>query len=270
MARVPRRRHRRGPPRFNQPIHRLIPNMLTMLALCAGLTALRYGVDGRYQLAVLAVVVAAVLDGLDGRIARLIGATSRFGAELDSLSDFACFGVVPAVLLYLWSMHGAGGLGWAIVLLYAVCTALRLARFNTATHDPEQPAWRANFFTGVPAPAGAGLALLPLIATFELGGGLALHPWLVGAWIVCVGALMVSQVPTFALKKLKVPHRLVGLVLLAVSAVTAALITEPWLTLLTLAIVYLGSIPLSLRAAGRLRASGGTRPSEVNSAARGA
>lgn len=269
MARIYRRRNRRGTPRLNQPIHRLIPNMLTMLALCAGLTALRYGVDGKFQVAVLAVVAAAVLDGLDGRIARLIGATSRFGAELDSLSDFACFGVVPAVLLYLWSMHGAGGAGWAIVLLYAVCMALRLARFNTAAHDPDQPAWRANFFTGVPAPAGAGLALLPLIATFELGGGLEGHPWVVGLWIVCVGALLVSRVPTFAVKKLKVPHRLVGLVLLAVSAVTAALIAEPWLTLLALALAYLASIPLSLRAAQRLKHAAAMRP-EVSSAARGA
>src|SRR5258708_21019758 len=163
---------------------------------------MRFALEQRYQLAVIAIVIAGVLDGLDGRIARLIGATSKFGAELDSLSDFVCFGVSPALVLYLWVMNHAGRFGWAVVLLFAVCAALRLARFNTALDDDSKPAWTANYFTGVPAPAGAGLAILPLIASFELGRDTFEHPWLIATWTMLVSGLMVSRLPTFAFKRL--------------------------------------------------------------------
>jgi len=228
-----------------QSINRLIPNILTLLALCAGLTAMRFALEQHFQLAVIAIVVAAVLDGLDGRIARLIGATSKFGAELDSLSDFVCFGVAPALTLYLWVMNHGGRFGWAIVLLYAVCTALRLARFNTALDDATRPAWTYNYFIGVPAPAGAGLAILPLIASFEIGREWFEHPWLIGLWTIVVSGLMVSRIPTFAFKRLRVPHWMVLPILLVVGVIAAGLAAEPWFTLFLLGCVYGASIPLA-------------------------
>ncbi|MBV8168287.1 MAG: CDP-diacylglycerol--serine O-phosphatidyltransferase [Alphaproteobacteria bacterium] len=240
---------RRGSPRprglRRQSINRLIPNILTLLALCAGLTAMRFALEQRYQLAVIAIVIAGVLDGLDGRIARLIGATSKFGAELDSLSDFVCFGVAPALVLYLWVMNHGGRFGWAVVLLFAVCTALRLARFNTALDDETKPAWTYNYFTGVPAPAGAGLAILPLITSFEIGQEYLEHPWLIGAWTILVSGLMVSRLPTFAFKRLRVPHWMVLPILLLVGTIAAGLAAEPWLTLMVIGGVYIVSIPVA-------------------------
>ena len=236
---------RRRPRLRRQSINRLIPNILTLLALCAGLTAMRFALEQRFQLAVIALVIAAVLDGLDGRIARLIGATSRFGAELDSLCDFVCFGVAPALMLYLWVMNHGGRFGWAIVLLYAVCAALRLARFNTALDDDNRPAWTFNYFTGVPVPAGAGLAILPMIVSFEIGREWLDYPWLIGAWTVLVAVLMVSKIPTFAFKRLRVPHWMVLPILLLVGTIAAALAAEPWITLMVVGAVYIGSLPVA-------------------------
>ena len=261
---------RRRPLR-RQSVNRLIPNILTLLALCAGLTAMRFALEDRFQLAVAAIVVAAVLDGLDGRIARLIGATSKFGAELDSLSDFVCFGVAPALVLYLWVMNHGGRFGWAIVLLFAVCTALRLARFNTALEDDTKPAWTYNYFTGVPAPAGAGLAILPLIASFEIGREWFDHPWLIGAWTIIVSGLMVSRIPTYAFKRLRVPHWMVLPILLVVGVIAAGLAAEPWLTLLIIGCIYIASLPLAyyqtrgVRHAASSEASG-AKPAEPSAA----
>jgi CDP-diacylglycerol--serine O-phosphatidyltransferase len=257
-------RLRRRQPLRRQSINRLIPNILTLLALCAGLTAMRFALEQRFQLAVIAIVVAAVLDGLDGRIARLIGATSRFGAELDSLSDFVCFGVAPALVLYLWVMNHGGRFGWAVVLLFSVCAALRLARFNTALDDASRPAWTFNYFTGVPAPAGAGLAILPLVASFETGPGWFDHPWLIGAWTILVAALMVSRIPTFAFKRLRVAHWMVLPILLVVGIIAAGLAAEPWFTLLGIGLLYLGSIPLAWRltAPARHAAPADKKPAE--------
>ena len=232
-----------------QSLNRLIPNGLTLIALCAGVTAMRYALDEAWGRAVIAVVVAAVLDGLDGRIARALGATSRFGAELDSLSDFVCFGVAPAMVIYLWSLHEAGGFGWALVLLFAVCCALRLARFNTGLDSSEpRPAWAKNFFVGVPAPAGGGLALLPLILglQFETASFFS-APAVTGLTLVGVSALMVSRLPTFAFKRVKVPGRYVVFVLLGVGAFAAFLISTPWVTLGAAGLLYVASIPYSLR-----------------------
>ena len=189
-----------GQRRFRMvPVRFLLPNMITLLALCSGVTAIRFAFEGRYELAVASVMLAVVLDAVDGRLARFLKGTSRFGAELDSLADFVNFGVAPAILLYVWSLNSLRTLGWVICLVLAICCALRLARFNVALDDPNKPAWANRFFTGAPAPAGAGLALLPFYLGFlgiiDEGHGWAL---LIGPYIVCVALLMVSRVPTFS------------------------------------------------------------------------
>lgn len=240
-----------------QSINRLIPNSLTLLALCAGITAMRFAIEGLWDRAVIAIVVAAVLDGLDGRIARALGATSRFGAELDSLSDFVCFGVAPAVVVYMWSLQEFGGLGWALSLLFAVCCGLRLARFNVALDSKEiKPPWTRDFFVGVPAPAGGGLAIMPLIFGLQFEHGFFASPWLNGLMLAGVAALMVSRVPTFAFKRLQVPGRHVVFALLAVGAFAAFLISTPWVTLGFSGLAYLASIPYARHAYQRRRRLG--------------
>ncbi|MBI4969178.1 MAG: CDP-diacylglycerol--serine O-phosphatidyltransferase [Rhodospirillales bacterium] len=229
-------------------INRLIPNILTLLALCCGLTAIRFGLQGRWEAGVTAILLAGVLDGLDGRIARLLRGTSKFGAELDSLSDFVSFGVAPAVLLYLWSMQGAGSFGWALVLLFSVCCALRLARFNTMLGQPDLPPWAYNFFTGVPTPAGAALVMLPMMLFFEWGGGFFDRPVVVAVFLVLVSFLMVSRIPTFSLKGLRVPHHWVLPVLLVVGLLAAFLVTAGWVTLIFFGFLYIASFPFSIRA----------------------
>ena len=226
--------------------HRLIPNALTLMAVSAGITGVRFAWSERWELAVAAIVFAAILDGLDGRIARLVGATSRFGAELDSLSDFISFGVAPALIIYLWALNGVGGLGWAITLLFAICCALRLARFNTGLDNEEPSPQAKKYFTGVPAPAGAGIALLPMIFSFEFGAEFLQSPWLNGINLVFGAALMVSRLPTFALKSIKVPQRFVGIVMLGLGALVAFLISTPWLTLAVIGLLYLAMIPVSV------------------------
>lgn len=251
MARRPRRRL------GAHSINRLIPNSLTLLALCAGITAMRFAIEGLWDRAVIAIVVAAVLDGLDGRIARALGATSRFGAELDSLSDFVCFGVAPAVVVYMWSLQEFGGLGWAISLLFAVCCGLRLARFNVALDSKEiMPPWTRDFFVGVPAPAGGGLAIMPLIFGLQFEHAFFASPWLNGLMLAGVAGLMVSRVPTFAFKRLRVPGRHVVLALLAVGAFAAFLISTPWVTLGVSGLAYLASIPYARHAYQRGRRLG--------------
>jgi CDP-diacylglycerol--serine O-phosphatidyltransferase len=243
----------RRPRLRGQSINRLIPNMLTLLALCSGLSAIRFTLEGDFRAAVVAIILAGIIDGLDGRIARLIGATSRFGAELDSLSDFVCFGVVPAILQYIWVMSRAGRIGWAVALIYAVSMALRLARFNTALDDEDRPAWTYNYFTGVPAPAAAALMLLPVIASFELPDGMIDRPGMVGPWILLIAALMVSRIPTFSMKRLRIANRFVLPILLTVVVVAAGLATEPWLTMIGIGLTYMASIPFAYRMANRMR-----------------
>ena len=243
----PRRRLR------NQSINRLIPNMLTVLALAAGLMAMRYGIDGRWQMAVVAIVVAGVLDGLDGRIARLLGGATRFGAELDSLSDVISFGVAPAVLLYLWTMNEAGNLGFTVCLLFAICCALRLARFNARLGEPDPSPWAARFFTGVPAPAAAGLALMPMMLTFEFGSGIFDRPVVAGSVLVAVAALMVSRLPVYSYKRIKVPHHQVVPTLLGVGLLAGLLLSATWATLIFVGVLYIVNLPVSLIAYRRLR-----------------
>ncbi len=227
--------------------NRLIPNILTVLALCAGLTAVLYGFQGKWKFAVLAILLAAILDILDGRVARLLGGSTKFGAELDSLSDFVSFGVAPALLVFLWSLAGGHPIGWVIALVFTVCAALRLARFNTRLGVSDMPAWASNFFTGVPAPAGGALVLLPMILSFEFQGTALAHPVLNVPIMVGVSVLMISRIPTFSVKQFRVPHRYVMPFLLLVGLYAALLAVETWLTLAASLIAYLVSLPLSFR-----------------------
>jgi CDP-diacylglycerol--serine O-phosphatidyltransferase len=227
-------------------VNRLIPNVLTLAALCSGLTAIRFALQGEMRLAVIAIIVAAIFDALDGRVARRLGVTSRFGAELDSLSDFLCFGVSPALVLYLASLKDAGSLGWVVTLMFPMCSALRLARFNTALlADTPPPAWTGSYYTGVPAPAGALLALIPLTVSFEIEAAWPRHALVVGTVLVVVGGLMVSRLPTFSFKKGRVPRHLVLPALLAVALVLGVMASSPWIGLSLLGLGYISLIPFS-------------------------
>lgn len=244
-----KRKKRRGIPRLKGPsLNHMIPNMLTLLSLCAGLTAIRFALQAKWEHAVFAILLAAILDGLDGRIARLLKVTSRFGAELDSLSDFVSFGVAPAMIMYLWSLKDAGSPGWALALLFAVCSALRLARFNTMIGQANLPPYAYNFFTGVPAPAAAGLALLPLMLSFELGEAFFSSPLVVGLVLIAVAFMMVSRIPTFSLKGLRIPHPYVLPGFLVLALLAAFMVTAPWVTLPLIETVYAISIPFALKA----------------------
>ena len=237
----PKRRFRRI------PIRALIPNVITLLALCMGLTAIRMGIEGRFELGVAAIVAAAVLDSLDGRVARLLKSTSRFGAELDSLADFVNFGVAPAVLIYNWSLVDLKSAGWIGVLVFSLCGALRLARFNVALERP-LPAWTANFFVGMPAPAGALCLLLPLYLEYlGLEGTRALTLPIL-AYSGLIALFMVSRVPTFSGKAigLRIPRAVVLPLFVLVVVFFALLLSFPWLTLASGTLLYLASIPFSV------------------------
>jgi len=238
-------------------INRMIPNILTLLALAAGLTAIRFGLDGRWEHAVLAIIVAAVLDALDGRIARLLKGASKFGAELDSLSDFVCFGVSPVLVLYLWTMKDAGRLGWVLVMLFTICCGLRLARFNVMIEDHDAPAWQARFFTGIPAPAGGGLVLLPMVLSFQGGEGFFRQPWVVGIFMLVIAGMLVSTIPTYSFKKLKISQHWILPTMLITAAIAIFLINAPWLTLSVVGLAYICSIPLSYRAQQALQKAEG-------------
>jgi CDP-diacylglycerol--serine O-phosphatidyltransferase len=252
----PRNRPRYKGPSFN----RIIPNLMTMLGLCAGLTSMRFALEGRFGAAAVAIVAAAVIDGLDGRLARLLKATSRFGAEFDSLSDFLCFGVAPPFALYLWSLNRGGAYGFTPCLMFSVCMALRLARFNASLDGAPRPAYAYNFFTGVPAPAGAGLALFPLFLGLEAK---ALHwEWLLEVAqfplvnaLVLIGTalLLVSTLPIWSFKNFKVPSEYVLALLLGTGAYAAVLLADPWAALAAGSLIYLGMLPFSVRSFRRLR-----------------
>jgi CDP-diacylglycerol---serine O-phosphatidyltransferase len=232
-------------------INRMIPNILTLLALCAGMTAIRFAINGKFESSVIAIIVAGVFDGLDGRVARLLKSTSPFGAQLDSLSDFVCFGVAPGIMLYIWTMSQLSSFGWALSLLYAICCGLRLARFNTQL-DVELPPYAAYYFTGVPAPGGAGLVLVPMFLAFEFGNVFR-SPIFNGVVMTVVAALMVSRVPTFSMKRFRIPHDYVIADYLVIAVVVAFLTTAPWPTLSVIGIVYLVSIPITVRSFNKLR-----------------
>jgi CDP-diacylglycerol--serine O-phosphatidyltransferase len=236
-------------------MNRLIPNAITVGALCAGLSGIRFAMDGRWEWAATAIVVAAILDGLDGRMARLLNGTSKFGAELDSLSDFVAFGVAPALIVYMWVLNAWGAVGWMLCLAYAVCMALRLARFNTMLSEPNPPKWQGHFFVGVPAPACAALALLPLMMHFQAGPGWFDKPFLGAFTMVLVAFLMVSRIPTFSAKKVHIPRGWMVPALVGVGILFAGLFNAPWATLVILGLLYLAAIPVSVVMQARMRAA---------------
>jgi CDP-diacylglycerol--serine O-phosphatidyltransferase len=250
--RHPRHRPRRARRITGLSINRMIPNILTLLALCAGMTAIRYALSDNFPAAAVAILVAGVLDGLDGRVARLLKSTSPFGAQLDSLSDFVCFGIAPAIMLYLWTMEHLASFGWAISLFYAICCGLRLARFNTQL-DTDLPPYAYNFFTGVPAPGAAGLVMMPMFLAFEYGDTVFRSPYLNALLMAGVALLMVSRIPTISLKRFRVPHHYVVPIMLGVAIFAGFLTTAPWPTLSAIGIVYIASIPFTLRQFNRLR-----------------
>ncbi len=220
---------------------KLLPNLVSILALCSGLTAIRFAIAGNFGLAILLIGTAAALDGLDGRLARMLKSESAIGAELDSLCDFVNFGVTPALVLYLWGLRAETSLGWIAVLVYAVCCMLRLARFNVGSRVEGEPAEK-TVFIGVPSPAGAMLALVPMYLVLALDHAVVLPPQLVALWMVAIGALMISRVRTPSLKRIKVSTDHARYVLVGLVVVVAALLTYPWVTLLTLSLAYLGAI----------------------------
>ncbi|MGE5388574.1 MAG: CDP-diacylglycerol--serine O-phosphatidyltransferase [Hyphomicrobiales bacterium] len=234
----------------NIPLRVVLPNLVTLLALCMGLTAIRYAIEEDFVKAVTAIMAAAVLDGLDGRIARAIKGTSRFGAELDSLADFVDFGVAPGLLLYLWSLHEIKGLGWFAVLAFAIAGALRLARFNVMIDDPGKPAWQAEFFVGMPAPAGAVTVLLPLYLHFsvlELPASKALVPFYI-IYVLAIAFLMASRIPHFSGKRIgRIPRDLVIPVLFGVGITALLLATYPMEVLSVVSVAFLAMIPLSVK-----------------------
>jgi len=226
------------------PVRLLVPNVITLIAIVAGITAIRMAVDGRMEWAMAGIAFAAVLDGIDGRVARLIKGQSRFGAELDSLADFVNFGVAPALILYFWQLHQMGNLGWIVVILFAISGALRLARFNATMDDPNKPDWAANYFTGVPAPAGAILVLLPIYLSFL--GYVSLPSGLIALYTIGIAVLMVSRLPVFSGKKLGgrvAPEMVMPVVIFAV-IMLALLISYPWHMLAWCSLIYLCSLPL--------------------------
>lgn len=231
----------------------MVPNAITAAALCAGLTGMRYAITGEFEKAVLAVVLAGLLDGIDGRIARLLNAQSRFGAELDSLADNVSFGVAPALILFMWSLKDVPRFGWFASLAFAVCMALRLARFNARIDMADEPRKAAGYLTGVPAPVGAGLAFLPMYLSFTTGIAEVRNPLVVGAWLALIGLMLISALPTLSWGKLR-PRRSFRLGMIGLfGLVGAALITEPWWTLIGICVVYLAMIPAAFVGYARVR-----------------
>lgn len=261
MHRLRRRWRPRQRPRFKGlSFNQVIPNLMTMVGLCFGLTSIRFAMEARFGAAAVAICVAGIIDGLDGRLARLLKATSRFGAEFDSLSDFLCFGVAPAFVIYMWSLQSFGGFGFVPCVAYAVCMALRLARFNATLDSAPKPAYAYNFFTGVPAPCGAGVALFPLFLGLEaqtLGWDwllmVAKSPLFCAFILLGTAVLSVSTLPIWSFKNFKIPMHYVLSLFIGAGLYVALLLSEPWAALAAGGLIYLGMLPLSLRSYHRLK-----------------
>lgn len=231
----------------------MLPNLVTLLGLCSGVSALQFALLEKWEFALTSMVIAALLDSMDGALARMLNATSRFGAELDSLSDFATFGVCPALIMYFLSLSAYGSLGWLSVLWFIVCGALRLARFNTRSIEGTTPTWAKGFFTGTPITSSALLCVLPLVVHLGWPGQMiSLHPSVVGIWMAIVGFLMISNLPTFSFKKVEIPQKFMIPLVLSLVVTTTALISHPWRTFSILTLIYICSFPLSYRAFEKL------------------
>lgn len=256
MLRSRRKRRARGARRIPRlkglTVGKLVPNLITVSAACAGLTAIRFAVESRWDYAVAAIIVAAILDALDGRMARILNASSEFGAQLDSLSDIVSFGVAPAMVIYFWSLQTAGGIGWAVTLFFIVCCGLRLARFNSMLG--KLPPYAYNYFTGVPAPAGALMSLVPIVIVLAFDFEIFRDPIVPGIWSVIMAGLMVSQVPTYSFKRFKVPQPYVLPLFVLVGLMVAGLAGRPWMVLTLVALMYLMTFPFSIRSFHRLKA----------------
>lgn len=270
---LPRPARRKRPPRLQRgiPLRAILPNAVTALALCFGLSGIRFAIGGMWDTAVVMVLIAAVLDGIDGRIARLVRAESRFGAELDSLSDAISFGVTPALIIFLWSLHDVPRIGWLVALVYALFCALRLARFNAQIDQTEQPHKSAGFLTGVPAPAGAMLAMVPIYLWLVTDLPLFREPMLIAPWLFLVAVLMVSSIATWSGSALKLRQRIRFEAIAVLVVLAAAIVSAPWQSLTAIALIYLGSIPFSVRSYRRvrqLRAAGQAPASAAEQSAR--
>jgi len=242
-----------APPDRGMAFRAMVPNAVTALALCFGLTGVRFGIAGNWDSAVGCVVIAGVLDGMDGRIARLLRANSRFGAELDSLSDVTAFGVAPALIMFLWSLHEAPQFGWVAALALAVCCALRLARFNSRMDSTEQPHKSAGYLTGVPAPAGAGLAFVPVYLWLVTGQPIFRAWYVTMPWVIFIALLLISSVATFSWSSLRIRRGSRLFVIAGIGLLGAALVTQPWVPLLAISLVYLAMVPFSIASYARVR-----------------
>jgi CDP-diacylglycerol--serine O-phosphatidyltransferase len=238
------------------PLRAFVPNAITILALCSGLTGVRFGIDGEWAAAITMIIVAGVLDGMDGRIARLLRAQSKFGAELDSLSDVIAFGVSPAMILFLWSLQYAPKFGWTAALALAVCCALRLARFNSRMDADFQPHKSAGFMTGIPAPAGAGLSFVPVYLWLVTENDLFRQWYIVMPWAIGVAMLMISAIPTYSWSSFRLRRSWRLFALAGVGLFGAALVTAPWWTLLGVCAVYLTLLPFGIASYARVRRRG--------------
>ena len=253
---LPGRRRLRQLPQV--PVRLVLPNLVTLLALCAGLTSIRMATEQDFEAAIRFIAIAAALDGIDGRMARFLKSTSRFGAELDSITDFLNFGVAPAVLMYVWALKELRSLGWIAALIFAICAALRLARFNAALDAADKPEWKASFFVGVPAPAGAMIVMLPLyVELVAIPHGFLTAP-VVLVYTIAIGLLMVSRVPTWSGKLVgrRMPRDMVAPLFVLGVLTVAILISFPFETMMVLSLVYLGCLPLSWRSYQRRLAAG--------------
>lgn len=251
----------RGLPR-GLTLRAMVPNAITAAALCMGLTGIRFAIMGDFEKSVQAVIIAGMLDGIDGRIARLLKAQSKFGAELDSLADNVSFGVAPALILFMWSLQELPRIGWFAALAFAVSMALRLARFNARIELPDEPRKAAGFLTGVPAPVGAGLAFLPIYLWLVTGETFFRAPLVVGLWLVVVAFLLISAVPTLSWGKLR-PRRHVRLEVIAFfGLVGAALLTEPWWTLIAISVIYVALLPVAMLLYARVKRQRAAREAE--------
>lgn len=249
---------------FNKPVpFRVIaPNLITLIALCLGLTAIRLAYEGKLEPSIIAIVVAALLDGVDGRVARLLKGTSRFGAELDSLADFVNFGVAPALVLYSFILHEAKAFGWVVALIFAIAMGLRLARFNVMIEDPDRPEWKKDFFVGMPAPAGAGVVLLPIYLHF-LGwpSEWQILPVVLG-YVLVIALLMVSTIPTYSGKTMgkRIPRDWVLPIFVLTVAVFGLVVSFPFEAMLIITIAYLATIPVGVVQYRRLRSQHAAAP----------